>query len=197
MTPLLRFDEAKHEYYVGDDRYPSVTEVLDPLAQLDGIPADVLAAAAAFGSHVHAACHLYNQGRLDEDGLDPALRPYLEGWKAWLHDFRASVVASEIRCYHPGLRYAGTADVVVRIGKRLYVLDLKTGQLVPRTVGPQLAAYREALVAGPAPYRGALGRLCVHLRPFAYTHHACNAGGDFNVFLSALNIHRWRMRADA
>ena len=197
MTPLLRFDEERHEYYVGEDRFPSVTEVLDPLSELDGIPRETLAAAAAFGSNVHRACHLFNQGRLDEATLAPPLRPYLDGWRAWLEDSGAVVIASEIRCFHPALRYAGTADVVVRIGKRTYVIDLKSGQLLPRTVGLQLAAYREALVAGPTPFRGMLERMCIHLRPSGYATHACRDGGDFNVFLSALNLLRWRMRADA
>lgn len=201
---MLRFDPDRHEYFLDDDRLPSVTEVLDPLAELDGIPHDVLAAAAAFGSNVHAACHLFNQGRLDESALDPALRPYLKGWKQYLHDASVTVIASEIRCHHPRARYAGTADAVVRpatrqrFGPKQAVVDIKSSLMIPRTVDLQLAAYRAALLDGPYPFDTAMDRYCVHLLGDGrYSLVRCLNAGDFNVFLSALNLHRWRMRADA
>lgn len=204
MPGALRFDPNAHEYHLDGDRLPSVTEVLQPLNDLGGIPPDALAAAAAFGSNVHAACHLFNQGRLDDDSLDPRLRPYLEGWKQYLLDSGATVIASEVRCHHPRARYAGTADVVVRTPKtkrfaaKQAVIDIKTSVMVPRTVNLQTAAYREALLDGPYPFAGPMERYAVHLLGWGrYALIHCRNVGDFNVFLSALNLHRWRMRADA
>jgi hypothetical protein len=126
-----------------------VTEVLDPLLELDGIPRALLKAAAAFGTHVHMACDLFDRGVLDEPALDPHLSPYLAAWKLFLRDVGAEVLATEMRVAHPKLRYAGTLDKIVRWTRRgkstLAQIDLKSGE-VPRTVGPQTAAYNEAAI---------------------------------------------------
>jgi hypothetical protein len=106
----IQFDAAEHRYTVAGKRWPSVTEVLDPLLELDGIPRAVLKAAAEFGTHVHMATDLYDKGRLDEPALDPHLAPYLAGWKIFLRDTGAKVLASEVRVGHPKLKYAGTLD---------------------------------------------------------------------------------------
>ena len=183
----LCFDEASHTYHVGGVRWPSVTEVLDPLLELDGIPRHVLDAAAAFGSNVHAACHLYNQGRLDEASLDPALAPYLFGWKQFLADTGAIVVASELRVSHKQLRYAGTLDTIAMIDRRRELVDIKSTAEIPRTVGPQTAAYAEA--KGEPRIR----RRVVQLRADGdYRSRVLTNRTDFNVFVSCLNIWRFR-----
>ncbi|HZO11964.1 MAG TPA: hypothetical protein VFB62_01860, partial [Polyangiaceae bacterium] len=143
----LQFDAVEHRYTVAGERWPSVTEVLDPLLELDGIPRAVLKAAAAFGTHVHMACDLFDKGVLDEPALDPHLAPYLAAWKIFLRDTGAVVDASEVRVAHEKLRYAGTLDKAMHWKKRGRVrsvqLDIKSGE-VPRTVGPQTAAYAQA-----------------------------------------------------
>lgn len=191
------FNEERHEYHVGGERFPSVTQVLDPLLELEGIPKAALEAAAHFGTHVHLACHLWDLGQLDEEALDPLLAPYLQGWKTFLHDTGVIVLKSELRVAHPKLRYAGGLDKVIgwkrRSKETRHVLDIKSGALVPATVGPQTAAYREAyltdeLVCSPRRY-------CVHLRPDGtYRLYTLEDRADFNLFLSALNIHHWRAR---
>jgi hypothetical protein len=143
----IHFEPEGHRYTVAGERWPSVTEVLDPLLELDGIPRAVLKAAAQFGTHVHMATDLFDKGILDEPALDPHLAPYLAGWKLFLRDTGAKVTASEVRVGHPKLRYAGTLDKAVAWTKRGRVrsaqIDIKSGE-VPRTVGPQTAAYAEA-----------------------------------------------------
>lgn len=191
------FNEERHEYHVGGVQFPSVTQVLDPLLELEGIPRAALEAAAHFGTHVHLACHLWDRGELDEEALDPRLAPYLEGWKSFLRETGVVVLSSELRVAHPTLRYAGGLDKVIlwkrRSKETRHVLDLKSGALVPPTVGPQTAAYREAylteeLVCSPTRY-------CVHLRADGtYRLHTLEDRADFNLFLSALNIHHWRAR---
>lgn len=189
----VTFDEPTHTYSVDGVRWPSVTQILEPLQLLDGIPQAALDAAARFGSHVHQAAHLYDLGRLDEEDLDDPLRPYLEGWKAFLRDTGAVVLESELRVIHRTLRYAGTLDKVIRIKERNCVLDLKSGAEVPPTVGPQTAAYREALLDSQPEFECSRTRYCLHLRnDETYRLHTLTDSADFNLFVSALNIARWR-----
>lgn len=184
--PEIAFDEARHEYRIGGARWPSVTQVLDPLLELDGIPKHLLDAAARFGTHVHQACHLLNQGVLDEASLDPALRPYVDAWIKFLGDTKATVIASELRVAHLTLRYAGTLDAVVMWRGKRCLIDLKSTADIPRTVGPQTAAYMQALGQK-------LPRYCVQLRADAtYRAVPLKDTADWNLFLSALNIHHWR-----
>lgn len=187
----LHFDAEFHEYRVGGQRWPSVTDVLQPLQELDGIPRATLEAARVFGDHVHRACHLFNVGQLDEGALDPHLVPYLNAWRKLLNETGATVVASERRVVHRKLRYAGTLDAAVTMRKKRYLVDIKATATVPRTVGPQTAAYREAyaqerLLLQPK-------RFCAHLRADGtYRLVELNDPRDWSIFLSALNLWNWR-----
>jgi hypothetical protein len=197
----LQFDEDSHTYTVNGVRWPSVTQILEPLQLLEGIPQHILDAAAQFGSHVHQACHLFDIGRLDEQDLDEPLRPYLEAWKKFLCDTGFIVLASEQRVWHPALQIAGTYDKLGQFpGKDpRHVLDVKTGADVPWTVGPQTAAYREMLslqeYALEPEWPLSKVRFCCHLKPDA-TYRLVTLKDyalDWNDFVSAANFNRMRM----
>lgn len=194
------FNAELHEYRVNGERWPSVTEILDPLLELDGIPRAALEAAGRFGNHVHEACHLFDEGVLDEPALDKHLRPYLEAWKLFLRESGAVVVDTERRVHHPNLKYAGTLDKVVRWKRnKRYVLDIKSSAAMPWTVGMQTAGYLDALALDEAfeevgsPL--SLERYCVLLRPDgSYRAKSFNDSRDLNNFVSCLNVHNLRMR---
>lgn len=200
MSPDLEmsFDEASHTYRVGGSVWPSVSAILEPLNQLDGIPPEILRRAAEFGTNVHLACHLINTGRLDRASLDDALAPYVAAWDRCLFESGAVVVASEVRVLHPTLKYAGTMDTAIRLTRRtrsaVHALDIKTSATVPRTCALQTAAYREAYVR----VRPDLSktRYCCHLRgDGTYRLIPYESPGDWNTFVSALNVYRWRAKA--
>jgi len=185
MLADLQFDAELHEYRVGGIRWPGVTQVLEPLQQLEGIPLHILQAAAAFGRNVHAACHLHNLGILDEAQLDPALRPYVHAWQQFLRDTGAAVIESEKRVCHPRLRYAGTIDTKCIIARRRELVDIKSTAVMPRTVGAQTAAYAEADEPG-------IRRRVVLLKPDGtYDARVLKERADFHLFLSALNVWRF------
>lgn len=187
----LAFDAARHEYRVGGRVVPSVTQVLGILTDFGAVPAEVLARAAEFGTHVHQACALWNAGRLDEDSLDPALAPYLEGWRKFIRECEVEVLDSEFHVYHAGLKYAGTVDVLAKWKGRTHVLDIKTASVLSPSWRPQTAAYREAclqsqLVCCPTRY-------CVQLIGAGdYRLHKSADPVDLAIFTSALNIYRWQ-----
>lgn len=201
MTEVV-YSEAEHTYHVAGVRWPSVTQVLDPLMELDGIPREALKAAADFGNHVHQACHLWDIGRLDEDDLDVHLQPYLTGWKAFLRDTGAVVLESERLVSHPTLKVAGRLDRIIRFEPKnqRHVLDIKTAVHVHWTVALQTAAYREMLsheesfreVGEDLPTLSKI-RFCCHLLPDAtYRLLTLKDPTDLNSFISCLNFHRMR-----
>lgn len=189
----LEFDEGPHVYTLNGRRVPSVTQVLDPLQMLDGIPPDVLEAARIFGSNVHVACHFHNIGILDWDSLDSFLASYVRGYLKFLAESSFVVLASEERVASVKAGYAGTLDLRGILNKRRSIIDLKSTATLPRTVGPQTAAYENAVreMTGEKTER----RFCLHLKPDAYSLVPLQDGrgvSDLNVFISALNVHRWR-----
>lgn len=181
---MLEFDAETHTYRYGGRVVPGVTSVLEPLQYLDGVPWAVLEAAREFGTNVHLACHLWNQNELDLRALDPALLPYLRGWTRFLEESGFIVTASEQRVYNK-IGYAGTADAFGTWQGTTWVLDIKSG-VVPDTVGPQLAAYQQAALDRPR------RRLCVQLvGDGEYRLHEQKDLGDFQMFLSALNVYKF------
>lgn len=184
-TAELTFDAGTHVYRYDGRVVPSVTQVLSVLTANDFtyVDAERLAAARQLGTHVHAAIDLYNRGELNEATLDPELAPYVFQWRKFLRETGWVVTASEQRVYHPTLKYAGSIDAGIWQDAP-WVLDIKTG-LVPRTVGPQTAAYQHAMK--PKPKR----RLCLQLGRDCYRLRECKNPADFSIFTSCLNIWRY------
>jgi hypothetical protein len=187
-TAELTFDATRHEYRYGGRVVPSVTQILGMLNDFSMVDPDKLARAAQFGRHVHAAIDLDNQGTLDEETLDPELLPYLTQWRRFLEETGFVVTMSEQRVYHKRLQYAGTLDVAGTWMDEDWVCDVKSGW-VPKSVGPQLAAYQQALPNRPK------RRLCVQLSAEKYTLHECKKLSDFTTFQSCLNIWRFQHAA--
>jgi hypothetical protein len=191
---VIEFDEDTHIYRVDGVVMPSVTQILDAYTGLEFVNRELLRRAAEFGNHVHRACDLYDTGQLDEASLDPALVPYLDGWKAFLEDTGAVVVLSE--CWLASRRhgYAGTLDKLVWWGKSKRLVDVKSGTVVPRTVGPQTSAYAEAYTEETG--ERIRDRYCIHLPGDGkYRSHRLNDPRDFPIFKSALVVHNWYRRA--
>jgi hypothetical protein len=185
------FDKDTHTYTLDGRRLPSVTQVLSPLEDYSMVPRDVLEAAREFGQHVHEACHLFDCGELDWLNLDPALTPYVEGWRNFILDSGAVVIASEFQVWHDQMGYAGSPDKLLAWGGRTVLPDIKATAVVPRTVGAQTAAYAKAyqrMHGGKEP-----GRYCIHLTGDGkYKTHPRRDAADWSLFVSALNIHRFK-----
>ncbi len=186
----LTFDEVSHTYRHDGQLVPSVTQVLAPLTDLSAVPADILAAASAFGTAVHKACELHDLGTLDPATLDAPLQPYLDAWLAFCRDHDAQWSHIEQRLYHPVLRYAGTADRIGFVDGLRTIVDIKTSAVIYPAVGPQLAAYLSAAEKGHQ--INALARMSVRLKPDGgYEAKAHTGPADFAVFASLLTLRTW------
>lgn len=186
---MLTFEDQEHVYRWHGNRVPNVTSILQLIEQYRGVPLALLEAARDFGRNVHLACHLFNLGVLDEETLDPALVPYLGGWKQFLHDTGFKVRISERSMYHQLYGFAGTPDDEGEMKRSDWVLDIKSGA-VPTTVGYQTAAYKELVHSSEG--RMVRGRICLQLTGnYEYKIHEQKDAGDWPRFLTCLNF--WKI----
>lgn len=195
---ILQFDEANHRYTVDGIVIPSVTQILKPLYSFHGVHPDVLAAKAALGTAVHRACELLDNDDLDQEteegraGLAP-IAGYLAGYVKFKAEVRPVVLENETRLYHPAHMYAGTIDRRYTINRDLWDIDLKSTVAMSPIVGLQTAAYSELFRAQGdrrKPRRGAL-----QLFPDGkYKLWEFKEPNDLAVFLSLLNVHRFKER---
>lgn len=185
---MLQFDPVEHRYSFNGVALPSVTQILQQPGEFDFVPPEMLERARQFGSHCHKAVDLYCRGRLNEQLLDPALRPRLFQFKRFLAETGFVVLDTEQRVLALDLGYAGTRDILGKFPRSslLWLLDLKSGA-VPRSVGPQTAAYAYASQERP-PMRGYL-----QLRDDDYRFRSLHDPLDFSRFCAALTNYRKRI----
>lgn len=193
MTAELAFDAERHEYRLDGKVLPSVTQVLAIINDFDSIPRAILENARDRGERLHAAINLYNRDDLDLESLDDETRDNVHAWARFLRESGAVVIASEQPVYHPTFRYAGTPDVVLEWNGRIVVPDIKASFAVPRTVGAQCAAYAEAYSLQMNTKRPE--RYCIHLKDGNYTAHRRTDPSDWQLFLSCLNVYRFKEKA--
>jgi hypothetical protein len=190
-TGQFRFEHETHQYYLDEEKIPSVTQVLEPLQELEGIPRAVLEEARVFGQHVHKAAALLPHKMLEWRTLDPKLVPYVAAAKKFLEEAKVVVLRVEYPMCDPSLKVAGTGDLFGVIDRCSAVFDYKTTAVMSRTNGLQLAAYDHL-------YRRTLGgrplkRFGVQLRSDGeYRLVEYRDSRDAAWFFSALNLWHWR-----
>jgi len=186
---MLTFNKEKHEYKLGEEVIPSVSQILKDggLIEFGSIPQHILDNAANRGTLIHFACELWDEGTLDEENLDPVIVPYLEAWKKFRADTKCEIIASEEIVYHKNFKYAGTLDRRLKIDGKTFICDIKTG--APRPWHSiQTAGYA---LCFPEKYE----RMCVYLKKdCSYEVKIYTSQDDEEVFLAALAIHKFKMR---
>jgi hypothetical protein len=187
----LEFRPDDHTYYIEERQVPSVSSVLEPLNQLDGIPPSTLERARLLGQHAHKAIALMLYKALEWRKLDPVLVPYCMAAQKFVKEADVRVLSIEHRMGDPGLKFAGTLDLLGIMGKYTCVYDWKCVDTMPRTAGPQTAAYDYLYRrnTGSRP----LKRYGVQLfSDGTYKLFPFEDPRDWNFFQSALNIWHWR-----
>ena len=166
---IVEYAEGDKQVNVLDSRfyrregnyYPSVTSVLNyfPKNQFFhswlkdvGHNSDIIAAkAAGEGTQVHTAVDDFLNGKeitwIDEYGN---AKYNLDVWRMILRfaDFwnthKPELIATEYHLFSDEYKYAGTADLVVRLFDNIWLLDLKTSNSLHTSYDLQLAAYATA-----------------------------------------------------
>ncbi len=194
---MLSFEPSTHTYRFDGELVPSVTQVLAPISSYAGIPRNILDTAAARGTYIHQCCEMLLWETLDWDSVMPEYAEYVRAFERFLLESGVEVELPEERVYHPGLRYAGTVDLVCRLPKRKKlrraIVDYKTSLKLMPSVGPQVAAYQEAQNASqPKGEEKVLDRYGLHLKKDGtYVLEPYESPNDMNVFRSCLVIHNF------
>lgn len=154
---------AHKENFVGPDgeAWPSVTEVLTQTAKIgfyywygrDGIAACERAkkTGAEFGTKVH---DLIDGGKFPPKLTSRALI-LAKAATDWMEQTKCVTIEQEKHLLHPGLRYHGTPDRIVRFqgANSKWILDWKTVKTLDKTLNEQQRiAYGEQLAAYAAAY---------------------------------------------
>jgi hypothetical protein len=185
---LPTLDEATHTYTLNGVRVPGVTSILAPICDFSRVPPDVLRAASEFGTAVHLACELDDRGDLDEEQLDPALAPYLLGWRKFSKDYTVKWSLIEELVYHPVMGYAGKLDRYGVVKGDDTVVDIKSSAQLYPSVGPQLAAYQKAIPGASLLTK----RMAVQLKADGtYTAKSYTSPSDWPLFASLITLRNF------
>jgi hypothetical protein len=186
-----RFDREAHKYYVGIEEVPSVTRVLEPLQELDGIPRNTLEAARERGQHVHTAIHLVLHKALEWRTLDPQLVGYVQAAQLFIRECEFQVLVNELPMVDEGLKFGGMLDVMGIMRRKQCLVDWKAVDTVSRVVGPQTAAY-DYLYRRKTGARPMHRYACQLFADGSYKLFPLEDPRDWSMFASALNIWHWR-----
>ena len=193
MGSELIFIEKTHQYYLGGTELSSVTTILNQLNDFGRIPPDVLERKRQIGTAVHKAAELDDAGNLDPDSIDPAVAPYLEGWRKFRRESGFVPEYSEQRVYSTAYQYAGTLDRIGILNNELILLDIKARATDTPETALQTAAYAKAweeMTGANLMHR----RYSVRLTQDGNYRLVPHAGlTDFTVFLSCLTLYHWRI----
>jgi hypothetical protein len=195
----VHLDAATHTYYADGQVVPGVTNTLKEAKIVDysTIPQDVLQAAAWRGTLVHRALHWWALGTLDMDSLDPAIAGYVAAGIRFHEESRFEIANVEQMVYESTYGYAGTFDLDGLIGNDLWLVDYKTGLILPGHA-LQLAAYLKCR-RSPRRYRYAVvklnadGTYRVHEAGQSGVLRHANFQRDLEIFLAALACAKWRL----
>lgn len=136
-----RFDADTHAYFIGRHRVPSVTQVLRDI--LPGWMASEFFLGR--GQAVHACAAMVARGIAFEH--DPRIAGQVEAAKKFYREVQPEIIAIEEQVYSHRYQYAGTLDLMCRMGvgrDRLTIVDFKAS--LTDTIPFQCAAYALARI---------------------------------------------------
>lgn len=192
MGEALTFQEDSHEYRLGDVVVPSVTQIIKAVVPTDFsfIKPEVLDRKRQIGVATHKAIDLFIAGKLDEETLHEAVRPYFLSWLRW-YELGAEIIQAEQRVYSP-LGYAGTLDCLCEIRGEPWLFDWKCTSRPEKAHRPQTAAYA---LTKPE-WKGRRAALYLNKnggKPLLVEHE----DSDFADWLAILRVYNYQRREAA
>jgi len=184
-SKTLRFDEEKHQYWLGEKRIPGVSEILQKVGltkNYDGVDPFF----RDRGRATHKAIELHLQGILDPSSLDLAVTPHFEAFLKYWDKRKEDLTALECPMADPLLEFCGTPDLVT--DRAIY--DWKCSKSHDKVADLQGQAYKIL----------ALKKLSDLDRPFLVvelhedgTFEEFNYGTQYAEWASVLSLYRWRI----
>ena len=177
------------------DQLPRVTEILNAVGlgpDLSGVRPDILDAALARGTAVHALVEAMHYGYLDEVDITPELAPYTTAFLKFLEESKYESIACEIEVTDARWGYRGHPDLIGWLLRQRIVIDVKTGDATGGAY--QVAAYAGAWSA-EHPSEPAKAGAILHLRANGtYRLEEIELAPALDVFHAAVIVHRAQQR---
>jgi len=149
--PGFTFDEARHEYRVGDQVVPSVTQILSDLGYsnyeiVERLNPEALERKRQIGKLVHQACHFFDENDLIEKDLPEVIYQRLQGYKKFRADTGYAPTLNEGRGIGDlyGMKFGMQFDSIGMCHGKLpyWLVDIKNASgSAQRAWGLQTAAY--------------------------------------------------------
>lgn len=191
----IKLDKERHVYTVGDRVVPGVTSILTNLGIIDTRWFDEQSRIR--GDRVHTATQFHDEGGVCWDTMDSRIRPYVEGYLAFLQDtgFRPHLIEHIV--YARDLDYGGTLDrtgwLPGRMREQYILLDIKSGSLQP-WAALQTAAYQHALLTDPLQHTP-LARYGLQLKSNGdYSFKPYPDPSDLQYWLSCVNVFNFKRK---
>ena len=150
-----RFYKRNNKYY------PSVSTILqcypkgkyfEDWIKNNGHNSDIIAQKAAHeGTQVHNTIEKFlNNEKINWIDQDGNILFNLDVWKMILkfaefwNTYKPELIATEYHLFSDQYEYAGTADLIVRFNKKIWLMDIKTSNSLHTSYNLQLASYAKA-----------------------------------------------------
>lgn len=100
---------------------------------------------ADLGKAIHKWVEDYIMGRKPEMPDDDRIMLGVNSFLEWVDDHKVKFLWAEKVCYSRQYGYVGTADIGIEIKKKMYLVDIKTGNAIYPEVKLQTSAYAKAI----------------------------------------------------
>ena len=180
---------------INPETFPRVTRILEEAGFTDfsRVPPAVLSAAQDFGTNVHLAAELWDEGDLDIESLSPALLPYLDAWRLFLNDYEVHIIDIEKKVFSRIWQYQGRLDRIAEVKGVITLIDIKSATAISPATAIQTAGYK---IAVESMERIKIKqRMCVQLCDDGrYKVEVFKDKNDITVFKSAVITYHWKAK---
>lgn len=137
------YNEELHQYFVGGEEKPSVTEIAKPISfeRLSALQSFLLEKARLRGERCHEYFEEYLLfGELNAEEIEGEYFPYVQQFVLWAKTYRPKVLFTEKKLYSD--EFCGTADLICTIDGKLVLVDYKvTSAIDKKSLSVQLEGY--------------------------------------------------------
>jgi hypothetical protein len=189
----VKFNSGDHTYFVGKQKYGSVTEILGNLGCYDfsKIPKSKIDRACEKGTNVHKFLEYEDQGVVERYNYkDAGAEPYVIAWRMFKYRYRALPKVIEKPMASKVWQFAGTPDRVFLIRGEYVLVDLKTGQDLPyhelQTAGYTILAEENIKIKIKK-------RLTVQLKPYKFKVFEHKHSIDRSIFCGCVQVFNWKV----
>lgn len=136
--PMLRYWFGK-QVYLAMSKNPNMDE-----KEAMAAPYQMSDKAKQRGLTVHSIVEVVTKGG-NLDNIGDVYKGYYKAYKSFLDDTRCEMVQAEVTVIDEKEKYAGTLDLLAKIGEKDLIIDIKTGKDIYPEAYLQLSAYKHAL----------------------------------------------------